>query len=196
MSWLGTWEPYKVERIYGRWTHAPALLITMKFVLLFGFIAISSLASVFGTPTSRSLVDGIAVSSEHEFDVEPSVDASPQPASDFKDAAASSIHHWVCITVSLRTGRYGWSQGGSLSAALGGATSKCGGAVHGCGSFYQCQELGCVGIDYGVGKVAISRASGYGRQDGRKAEDKARSICKSQTHGCKKPGHFCANQII
>jgi hypothetical protein len=166
----------------------------MKFVLLFSFIAISSLASVFGTPTGRSLVEAIAV--PHELDVEPSVDASPEPASGFKDAAASSTHYWVCITVSLSTSKYGWSQGGSLSSALGKATSKCGGAAHGCGSFYQCQELGCVGIDYGVGKVVITRTSGHGSKDGKMAEDQARSVCKSKTYGCKKPGHFCAKRII
>jgi hypothetical protein len=166
----------------------------MKFALLFSFIAVSSLTSVFGTPARRSLVDGFVVPIEHESDVGPSVDASPEPASKFKDAAASSTHYWVCIAVSPSTGRYGHSQGGSESSALGKAKSKCG--KKDCGTFYACQELGCVGIDYGSKYVAISRAYGYGSKDGSKAADKAHSICKSHTHGCKKPGHFCAKRIV
>jgi len=166
----------------------------MKVALLFGFIAISSLTSVFGTPSRRSIVDGFAVPSEHESAIGPSVDASPEPASKFMDAAASSTQYWVCIAVSPSTGKYGESQGSSESSALGKAKSKCG--KKDCSTFYSCQETGCVGIDYGSGYIALSRAYGFGSKDGSKAADKALSVCKSHTHDCKKPGYFCAQRII
>jgi len=189
-------KPFKFRRTCAGRTKAPPNLNTMKSALFFAAIIVSSLTGILATPARRSTVeDGFAVPSQHESDLEKSVDgiSSPEPESKFVDAAAAT-QYWVCIAVSPSTGKYGWSQGGSESSALGKAKSKCG--KKDCSTFYSCQEYGCVGIDYGSKYVALSRAYGYGSKDGSKAAGKALSVCKSHTHGCKKPGHFCAKRII
>ena len=162
----------------------------MKFTLVLTAIAISTLTTVLGTPVRRSTLDAFTSHVSKKFTIEPSVDAASEPHSVLVDTATQ---YWVCVAVSHGTGKYGWSQGGSESSALSEAKSKCG--ENDC-STYGCQEQGCVGIDYGVGAVAVSRAYGYGRKDGSMAASKALSTCTSETHGCGKPGYFCAASII
>ena len=165
----------------------------MKSALFLTAIAISSFTSVFGSPARRSTLDAFTSPASQKFTIAPDVDAAPESHSAVMDAAAATTQYWVCIAVSQSTGKYGWSQGGSESSALSKAKSKCG--KKDC-SIYACQERGCVGIDYGVGLVAVSRASGYGSKDGSKAASKALSTCKADTHGCGKPGYFCAHYIV
>jgi len=165
----------------------------MKSALVLTAIAISSLTSVFGTPTRRSTLDAFTSHASEKFTIGPDVNAAPESHSAIVDAAAATTQYWVCIAVSRSTGKYGSSQGGSESSALKKAKSKCG--KKDC-TIYSCQEQGCVGIDYGVGVVAVSRAYGYGSKDGSKAASKALSTCKADTHGCGKPGYFCAHRII
>lgn len=170
----------------------PPKHIRMKSAFLLTAIAFSSITSVFGTPTRRTTLDALTSTATHKFDIESDVNGISEPHSALVNAAAAT-QYWVCIAVSRSSGKYGWSQGGSESSALKKAKSKCG--KKDC-SIYSCQERGCVGIDYGVGLVAVSRAYGYGSKDGSKAASKALSTCKSHTHGCGKPGHFCAHYII
>ncbi|KIM83608.1 hypothetical protein PILCRDRAFT_819243 [Piloderma croceum F 1598] len=164
----------------------------MKSALVLTAIAISSLTSVFGTPTRRSTLDAFTSHASEKFTIAPNVDAASESHPAIVDAAAATTQYWVCIAVSRSTGKYGWSQGGSESSALSNAKSKCG--KNDC-SIYSCQERGCIGIDYGVGVVAVSRAYGYGSKDGSEAASKALSTCKADTHGCGKPGYFCAHYI-
>jgi hypothetical protein len=164
----------------------------MKFAFLLTAITLSSLASVFGTPTRRSTLDAFTSHASQQFTIEPDVDGTPETHSALVDAAVSA-QPWVCIAVSRSTGRYGWSQGSSESSALSRAKSECG--KKDC-SIFSCQERGCVGIDYGVGVIVVSRASGYGSNDGSKAASKALSTCKSRARGCGRPGFYCAQYII
>jgi hypothetical protein len=160
----------------------------MKSILFLLAIALSCITNVFaGTSDSTS------VAVPQSFEIEPSIDASPKPPS-AKLINGAATHYWVCIAVSSRTGRYGWSQGGSESSALGRAKSNCGGGD--CKNFWMCQESGCVGIDYGHNYVSISRATGYGLKDGSKAASKALSTCKAHSFGCGKPGHFCSKYVV
>lgn len=164
----------------------------MKSALVFTAIAISSLTGVFGTPARRSTLDAFTSHVPQKFTIAPDVDAAPESHSALVDAAAATTHYWVCISVSPSTGKHGWSQGSSESSALKKAKSKCG--KKDC-NFDKCQERGCVGIDYGVDMVVVSRVYGYGSKDGSKAASKALSTCKSATHGCGKPGYFCAHHV-
>jgi hypothetical protein len=150
------------------------------------------ITSVLATPNRRTTLDALTSHASEAFDIEPSVDGISEAHSALVGAAAAS-KYWVCIVVSQRGGRYGWSQGSSESSALKNAKSKCG--KKDC-SIYSCQERGCVGVGYGVGLVVVSRAYGYGRNDGPKAASKVLSTCKLRTYGCGKPGYYCAKYIL
>ena len=168
----------------------------MKSALLSVAIAISSVASVFGVPAIRSTLDAISILAPQGFQVsgvtvEPSVDGAPKDRSAPKSDAAAA-QYWVCIAVSQSTLRYGWAQGGSSSSALNSAKANCG---QGDCNAYQCQEQGCVGIDYGNNYVAISRATGFGGNDGSEAANEALTTCKAHTNGCGTPGYFCSQYI-
>ena len=166
-------------------------LVRMKSARIFTAISILSITNIFGAPTRRSTLGAIIVPAQQASDIEPSVDASPKPASAFVNDATAT-QYWVCIAGSQSASQYRWSQGDSESSALSKAKSKCGKSD--C-SFYSCQEQGCVGIDHRSGYVALSSASGYGSSDGSKAAGKALSTCQSHARGCGKPGHFCAQYV-
>ncbi|KAF7370169.1 DUF4189 domain-containing protein [Mycena sanguinolenta] len=169
----------------------------MKLTFALLALTASGISSVLGVPalqtsnvTTLPAPDGFT-----PFDVSESVDAAPAPSSPaHKDAlvAAASAQYWVCIAVSTSKLNYGWSQGGSESAALQNAKKKCGKSD--C-TFYTCIEEGCVGIDYGSTYVAQSYARGYGTSDGSKAASSALAKCKANSKGCAKAGYFCAARI-
>jgi len=160
-------------------------LSEMKSILFLLAIVLSYITNGFAGTTNST-----AIAVPESFELEPSVDASgPKTKS-----ALVATQYWVCIAVSRSSGRYGWSQGSSESSALGAAKSKCGRSD--CKDFWACQELGCVGIDYGRGWVAISRAVGYGLNDGSKAANGALLSCKAHTTGCGRPGYFCAKRVV
>jgi hypothetical protein len=168
----------------------------MKSCLLSTAIAISSIASVFSVPAIRSTLDAISVPAPQGFQmsgatVEPSVDGAPKDSSVLKGDAAAA-EYWVCIAVSQSTLRYGWAQGASSSSALNSAKANCG---QGDCNAHQCQEQGCVGIDYGNNYVAISRATGSGGNDGSEAANEALATCKANTSGCGTPGYFCSQYV-
>ena len=159
----------------------------MKFALLLVAVAISSITSVLATPARQTTLDALTSHASHAFDIEPSVNATAEHHS------ALASKYWVCIAVSQSGGRYGYGRGSSEASALKNAKSKCG--KKDC-NFDFCVERGCVGVDYGVGLIVVSRARGYGRDDGPKAASKALSTCKSHTQGCGRPGYYCAKYIV
>ncbi|KAF7370168.1 DUF4189 domain-containing protein [Mycena sanguinolenta] len=162
----------------------------MKLTLALLALTASGISSVFGVPAlqTSNVTTLPAPQGFTPFDVSESVDAAPAPSSPaHKDAlvAAASAQYWVCITVSTSTLTYGWSQGGSESAALQNAKNKCG---KGDCTSYSCVEEGCVGIDYGSTYVALSYAVGYGTNDGSKAASLALSKCQANSQGVCKGG--------
>jgi hypothetical protein len=140
----------------------------MKFTFLLTTIMLLSLATVFSTPTCQSTLSAFTSHASQKFTIKPDADGTPETHSALVDAAVAA-QYWVCIAISHSTGKSGWSQGGSDSSALSNAKSKCGKTD--C-SIYSCQEQGCVGINYGVGVVVVSCASGYGSNDSNKATNK------------------------
>jgi hypothetical protein len=167
---------------------------TMKAVLsLLATIAFSGILAVLGNPTPQITTDVISIHAPEGFTppeiIEPSVDGSVLE----KHAVAAAAQYWVCVAISRSTLQYGWSQGGSYDASLRAAKGKCGRSD--C-TFYQCIERGCVGLVYGTNSAWLSYASGYGRDDARKAKDLALSKCRKSGSRCGTPGSFCARYIV
>jgi hypothetical protein len=168
----------------------------MKFALFFTALTLSGFTSVFGSPTRPTTLDALLVPGS-ETAASPisltSVDGSLEPTSNFTNAAAASAQYWVCVAVSPSTYSYGYSQGGSESSALGKAQANC--SMSDCNS-WACQELGCVGLNFGSRYYAFGWATGYGYQDGNEAAGMANSSCNAYTSGCGTPGYYCSYYIL
>jgi len=122
---------------------------------------------------------------------------SPTPGTAEKSSTfeAAATQYWVCEAVSSSTRHYGWSQGGSESSALEAAKKQCGKSD--CNS-YECAELGCVGIDFGLNSVWLTGATGYGspKNDGNTAASLALSDCEKYDSHCGKPSYFCSQRAV
>jgi len=152
----------------------------------------ATLAAASATPTKvnshATTYDAPEVSQPQ--DVNEFVEAVAPPL--FEEAAAAT-QYWICEAVSPSTRAYGWSQGGSESAALSAAKKKCGKSD--CNA-YSCVNEGCVGLDFGSTTYSLSYATGYGSSDGTEAASKALAACKSKDTGCAKAGYFCSQYIL